>query len=499
MVSAGLVTSVAGVAWMSPASAATTVGPIDFELPEYTTDPGNIDGQEGWSKTGGYDVEVASVSDFDAAEKYGFGTQALRASNEITSGSFGDHTFSPGVAEEAGEGDAVHFYTASFTIGTALATEQTGMTMSVSPDHGDGGRMSYLRFDDMEDGVHVTFFDTVNAGTAGETTQWRSTDIATLSRDQSHSIKFEIAFVDGAANDVVKIFVDGVLAHTGTTWEDYYRFDSEQLGNLNEVPLISKLLFRTSGAAVAANAGNGYLFDRVSLSSSATAPVPSAPPTAPSEDYDGNLDCADIDPTWEEFKIEGVPDEGLHEDPDSDLEITISNSSSQTFDWTSNDDISAVLVKGGAGGGGVQYTYAGVDDLGDTGLHALVHEGKDEYYGISHVTFCYKVGGDTVVDTDTDTETPENTETPEKTGTPEETETPQPATVIPHEDQPPATPQPAVIPAGDEAEVLGVTLTTLPRTGAAATPALVLFGGLGLALGLAMLVLAHRRTPITSS
>ena len=34
------------------------------------------------------------------------------------------------------------------------------------------------------------------------------------------------------------------LAATGTTWEDYYRYDPEQLGNGNQVPSVSKLLFR---------------------------------------------------------------------------------------------------------------------------------------------------------------------------------------------------------------------------------------------------------------
>ncbi|HYH51568.1 MAG TPA: hypothetical protein VEG38_18650 [Acidimicrobiia bacterium] len=53
-------------------------------------------------------------------------------------------------------------------------------------------------------------------------------------------IKFEITFVvgpgnAGAGNDVVKIFVDGVREHTGTTWENYYRYDAEQAGNQNAI------------------------------------------------------------------------------------------------------------------------------------------------------------------------------------------------------------------------------------------------------------------------
>ena len=75
----------------------------------------------------------------------------------------------------------------------------------------------------------------------------------------------------------MKIFIDGSLAHTGTTWEDYYRYDPEQSGNNNRVPAeTSRLLFRTGGTAVPANAGNGFLVDAVSLSSQA-APGPTGP------------------------------------------------------------------------------------------------------------------------------------------------------------------------------------------------------------------------------
>ena len=46
----------------------------------------------------------------------------------------------------------------------------------------------------------------------------------------------EIDYKDGRENDVVKVFVDGVLEATGNTWEDYYRDGSEQAGRNNLVP-----------------------------------------------------------------------------------------------------------------------------------------------------------------------------------------------------------------------------------------------------------------------
>ncbi len=97
---------------------ADTIGPITFEPTTYAT--GDINGQNGWLKTGPYDVAVASVADFAAASGYGFGTQSLRVSDAITSGSFGDQTFSPGLLSSAGESGAAHF-DATFRIGTTSA------------------------------------------------------------------------------------------------------------------------------------------------------------------------------------------------------------------------------------------------------------------------------------------------------------------------------------------------------------------------------------------
>jgi hypothetical protein len=148
---------------------------------------------------------------------------------------------------------------------------QPGLHMSVSPDNGSGARMSYLRFEDQTDGVHV-FFDEVHqsgpcmpAGCAN----FVETDIATLSRTKAHSIRFGITFKTGPGNDVVRIYIDGTekTPGTGTTWEDYYRYDPEAAGNGNMVSPVSKLLFRESGDAHSANANKGFLVDNVSLSS----------------------------------------------------------------------------------------------------------------------------------------------------------------------------------------------------------------------------------------
>lgn len=266
---------------------------INFESPTYNV--GDINTQDGWSKTGGYDAAVVTNT-------YGissFGQQSLRISDSVTSGSFGDQTFSKSLANEAGETDALNggfsggirqpHFEAQFDLASTLPTIQSGMHVSVSPDRGDGARMSYLRFEDhtssevytadtsdathptgshYTDGIHV-YFDDVQGTT--NPANFVETDIATISR-APHTIKFSMDFVNGPSNDVVNISIDGTVVKTGTSWENYYRFDSESNPTLvSNSRTVDSLLFRESGTANANDAGNGFLFDNLSLLSG---PIP---------------------------------------------------------------------------------------------------------------------------------------------------------------------------------------------------------------------------------
>jgi hypothetical protein len=262
---------------LSGVAAADTLGPINFESGYSTLLP--LDGQHGWSNTGSYDAAIANVGGFPAASGYGFGTTALRISDATTSGSFGDQPFSPGLANEAGEtaadsggpaiGTRQRHFEVTFQIGTTQAAVQPGLHMTMSPDRGDGGRMSYLRFDDLSDGVHVYFDDVTDPGGLGTPADFNERVIATLSRTVSHTIRMTIDFNDGPNNDVVQVFVDGALVATGGSWEDYYRFDPEQTPSGNRVPTVDKVLFRESGDPHA-NGGQGYLIDNFGTTSSPT-------------------------------------------------------------------------------------------------------------------------------------------------------------------------------------------------------------------------------------
>src|SRR3954471_6653037 len=97
--------------------------------------------------------------------------------------------------------------------------------------------MSYLRFEDHTDGIHV-FFEDVNA----DDTDFPETEVGVLSRATSHLIELSMDLNDGPANDVVKVTIDGVLVHTGGSWEQYYRLDAEQAPAGNKVPTVDSLL-----------------------------------------------------------------------------------------------------------------------------------------------------------------------------------------------------------------------------------------------------------------
>jgi hypothetical protein len=268
------------VAGISPAIASADTVNVTFENPPYTL--GVINGQDGWTATGSagsgcamYDEGVASSNG-----TVGFSSQSFRISNAVTSGCFGDQAFAKPLANAVGEADAT---AGTFTAGTlqnhfemqfsvASATpgmQQPGLFMSVSPDRGDGSRMSYLGFSDVAGGIDVNFYDVQGTDNPANFVE---TDLGTFSRSVPHTVKLTFDAVNGPSNDVVKVWIDGNLEHTGTSWENYYRYDSE--ASAEQSPRIVKTaLFRVGGTAAPATAGNGYLVDNLSLSSGPAAPT----------------------------------------------------------------------------------------------------------------------------------------------------------------------------------------------------------------------------------
>lgn len=250
---------------------------IDFET--YT--PGNIHGQDGWSKTGPYDAEIVD------ATTYGYGafqTRSLRISNGVTGGSFGDQTFSKPLADEAGESTADNgglsggirqsYFEAQWDFASTVPdAEQPGLSITASPDNGGGARMSWVQMADTPSGLEVNFYD-VQGVVGGPPPCFQCANfvfhnlVSGLDRTQPHTIKLTMTFVDGPSNDVVRVFVDGSLLYTGGSWEDYYTLDTESSPTPPRLSrTVDSMLFRAGGTAAPDTTGNGFLIDNFSLSS----------------------------------------------------------------------------------------------------------------------------------------------------------------------------------------------------------------------------------------
>jgi hypothetical protein len=240
---------------------------VSFESPTYNT--GTVHLQDGWSSFGAagsgcalYDHMVDSSFGF-----VGFGLQSLRLSNAVTSGCFSDQTFSKSLTQAAGEATAeggthssapMHtYFSAEWDFASVTKTYQPGLSVVASPDRGDGARMSWVQMADAADGLQVNFYDYQKA----TVDKFILTTVASgLDRNVSHKVKVTMSFVDGEANDVVKVYVDGVLKHTGTSWEDYFR---EQEGNPTRT--VDSVLFRTGGTAVPDVEDEGFVIDNLTL------------------------------------------------------------------------------------------------------------------------------------------------------------------------------------------------------------------------------------------
>lgn len=243
---------------------------------------GTVDSQSDWKSLGsiGSGCALYDHAVDNSLGITGFGLKSLRISNAVTSGCFGDQTFATPLVDSVGEADATaaafsegtrqtHFEM-EFDIASTMENQQPGLFVSVSPDRGDGSRMSYIGFSDESDGINMIFYDV--QGTE-DPANFVPTDLGTFTRSEPHHIKLAMDVVDGPSNDVVNIWIDGVHRHTGTSWENYYRNDSE--ASAEQSPRIVKTaIFRTGGSSAPGTNENGYLFDNISLSSGET-PAPS--------------------------------------------------------------------------------------------------------------------------------------------------------------------------------------------------------------------------------
>jgi uncharacterized repeat protein (TIGR01451 family) len=265
---------VSGVA----AATITLFEPILFDL-------GSINGQTGvgggaWKSApigaipacvptptnGQYDQGVVTNTVAPTGEPPGFGSQSLRMSNACGSGEFFYQTYSPPELQQVGEARPNKVFLAEFAFMATKPTHQPGLFLSVSPDSGEGSRMSWVGLEDTPAGIRVSVNDTPDVD--GEFVAHPG---PLLDRTSPHRIRFWIKVNQGPDNDLVRISVDGEdLGQCFTTWENYYRTAPEQAPppNRNTPATINSLQFRSSVQGPSALLGGGYLFDNVSITPS---------------------------------------------------------------------------------------------------------------------------------------------------------------------------------------------------------------------------------------
>lgn len=280
----GLLAAFAGFALLPCGVAAADTVTTNFENFQACSPPQpvfvatcTVNGQDGWksalpgqvgpSLPIGYDQQVVGNATIPGAPApTSFGATSLRISNAY--GTAPD-TFPPEYEHQtyskptvpAGQDLTNTEYTAQFSfISIHPNAEQPRLNITVSPDNGHGGRMSYVGLADTPTGIQITFYDTNPAG------EWVLYQLGTVPRNVPHTIKIWMRLIPGPNNDLVRISIDGKDAgHCFTTWES---------SNGANVPISDRLLL-LSGNKDGNRLGllnGGYLFDNVSVTTGGAGP-----------------------------------------------------------------------------------------------------------------------------------------------------------------------------------------------------------------------------------
>jgi len=288
----GLLAVLASVAVLAQPAGATTTDFTGFA-------PGTVNGQGGWT----VEDQWGNTSWGDDPAQYdqevmddGSGNMVWRASNAVTSGGLSAQPFSPVAPQVAGETGAAlwndrgpdhtspqtppnpgafattkTFYGA-FDFRSATGGPQPDLDLSVSPSAKQfDGRMTYVELYDTGSGIDVYFYETGHTGDVWGASSQFLLVAPGLSYTDVHHVEICLEFVDGLAdvggllygNDIVQIFVDGALVHTGSSWETYY-YGTPTFGlTSDDKRAVDSLTFAMRGTAVTSTLGGGYFFDNV--------------------------------------------------------------------------------------------------------------------------------------------------------------------------------------------------------------------------------------------
>ncbi|MHC5004449.1 MAG: hypothetical protein ACYTJ0_15155, partial [Planctomycetota bacterium] len=256
--------------------------------------PSRDPNQPVWSvRRAGVDEELVDLSATDPAHG-----KAWRLSDRTATGGLESRPHAPKMDGQAGESTAVDdFGEESVTTSTFVAEmdfrsvtggPQPGLSIQIAATCGSDCRQAIVRITDGGSGFDLEIDE------PGESCRnfLRTPVDLDLSYDQWHTLMFRLTFVDGfgpggygvEGNDVLEVFVDGVLVYVGTSWETCYAFrDSGRPRS------VDRLSFGR-GSIRAASVGGGLYFDNVTVAGVA-AVVDSDGDGVP----DGEDECSDSD------------------------------------------------------------------------------------------------------------------------------------------------------------------------------------------------------------
>lgn len=216
--------------------------------------------REAWFvPTAGTDEEIVDL---------GAGGKVWRLSNAVDGGLLGQNPHSPrnpdaisgetaSLSNDACAPSTTPNYYAEFKIKSATDAAQSGMHFLISANSSDT-RQGTLDVSDDGTGLNLGYYSTADGCNSFPFHPVASS----LAYDVWHTVGMEIFFVGGLAsgtvgaagaegNDVVNIYVDGILSLTSTTWESCVG-----------ARVVDQLLFETRDES-AGNAGGGVYIDDV--------------------------------------------------------------------------------------------------------------------------------------------------------------------------------------------------------------------------------------------
>lgn len=256
---------------------------------------GTINGQFGWSTQDAF-LTSSTVGNWDQGIVNVNGKNVWRMSNAVTSSTYSSQPFTYRTQAVAGESGAAlwndrgtngsaptapqaggyatsnQFYS-RVDFRSATGASQAGLALTLSASAKQSAvRMSWLQIaDNGSTGFNLRVYDTVGNGSFPSSF---TTIASNLSYSDLHRLETTIDFVDGVttgadgkiySNDILKIYLNGTLIHTGSTWESYYRLYELITPGTPRLQAVDSLLIRASGSAAANTMGNGFYFEHVEV------------------------------------------------------------------------------------------------------------------------------------------------------------------------------------------------------------------------------------------